>query len=190
MRKKRHREIDPDEIFIDSANAGKFDRDQFEGRIERPLSRRSFIAAGVLAVVTPDLVCATGGETALALVRALPSPPEVIILTTFDADSHVYEALQSGAAGFDVAKGFASNGYGAHSPGGTFLTFLSGPPSTFNFWRSRSRTTREIPSSPMPTLPPNWCGRRTFLRRSCPLPPVSTGRPGKPPKTPFPLWNF
>ena len=49
MRKKRHREIDPDEIFIDSANAGEFDRDQFEGRIERPLGRRSFIAAGVLA---------------------------------------------------------------------------------------------------------------------------------------------
>ena len=26
--------------------------------------------------------------------------------------------IASGAAGFDVAKGFASNGYGAHSPGG------------------------------------------------------------------------
>src|SRR3989344_5484701 len=46
--RKKHREIDPDEILIDSANAGEFDLDQFEGRIERPLSRRSFIAAGVL----------------------------------------------------------------------------------------------------------------------------------------------
>src|SRR3989344_4956703 len=46
--RKKHREIDPDEIFIDSANAGEFDLDQFEGRIERPLGRRSFIAAGAL----------------------------------------------------------------------------------------------------------------------------------------------
>ena len=30
--------------------------------------------------------------------------------------------IASGAAGFDVAKGFASNGYGEHSPGGYSLT--------------------------------------------------------------------
>jgi len=30
--------------------------------------------------------------------------------------------IASGAEGFDVAKGFASNGYGAHSPGGYSLT--------------------------------------------------------------------
>ncbi len=46
--KKKHQEIDPDEILIDSANTGEFDRDQFEGRIERPLSRRSFAYAGFL----------------------------------------------------------------------------------------------------------------------------------------------
>ncbi len=47
-RNKKFREIDPDEILLDSANAGEFDLDQFEGRIERPLSGRSFIAAGVV----------------------------------------------------------------------------------------------------------------------------------------------
>lgn len=46
--RKKFREIDPDEILLDSANAGEFDLDQFEGRIERPLSARSFIAAGVV----------------------------------------------------------------------------------------------------------------------------------------------
>ena len=30
--------------------------------------------------------------------------------------------IASGAAGFDVSKGFASNGYGAHSPGGYSMT--------------------------------------------------------------------
>ncbi len=48
MKKQRHKEIDPDEILIDSTNVGAFDLDQFEGRIERPLSRRSFVAAGAL----------------------------------------------------------------------------------------------------------------------------------------------
>ena len=43
---KRHQEIDPDEILIDSKNVSEFDTDQFEGRIERPLSRRSLALAG------------------------------------------------------------------------------------------------------------------------------------------------
>jgi aquaporin Z len=34
----------------------------------------------------------------------------------------VLYVIASGAAGFDVTKGFASNGYGAHSPGGYSLT--------------------------------------------------------------------
>lgn len=33
----------------------------------------------------------------------------------------VLYVIASGAAGFDLAKGFASNGYGAHSPGGYSL---------------------------------------------------------------------
>lgn len=40
------------------------------------------------------------GLRALALVRALPHPPHVVILTTFDVDEHVLEALENGAAGF------------------------------------------------------------------------------------------
>lgn len=48
-RKRKTIEIHPDEILIDSQNAGEFDQDQFEGRIERPLGRVSFFAvAGVL----------------------------------------------------------------------------------------------------------------------------------------------
>ncbi|MBT3282589.1 hypothetical protein HON59_01080 [bacterium] len=37
----KNREIEPDEIFIDSTNLPEFNTDQFEGRIERPISRFS-----------------------------------------------------------------------------------------------------------------------------------------------------
>ena len=38
----------------------------------------------------------------------------------------VLYVIASGSAGFDVAKGFASNGYGAHSPGGYSLLAAAG----------------------------------------------------------------
>lgn len=59
--RKKHREIDPDEILIDSANISEFDTDQFEGRIERPLSRRSFIAAGSVLFLLAFALLARAG---------------------------------------------------------------------------------------------------------------------------------
>ncbi len=41
-------EINPDEILIDASNVPEFDRDQFEGRIERPLGRRTLFMASAL----------------------------------------------------------------------------------------------------------------------------------------------
>ncbi|KAA8881858.1 response regulator transcription factor [Nocardia colli] len=40
------------------------------------------------------------GITATARLRALPYPPKVITLTTFDLDEYVYNALAAGADGF------------------------------------------------------------------------------------------
>ncbi|WP_187347097.1 response regulator transcription factor [Nocardiopsis sp. CNR-923] len=40
------------------------------------------------------------GLTATERLRARPNPPQVLVLTTFDADEHVLRALRSGAAGF------------------------------------------------------------------------------------------
>jgi DNA-binding NarL/FixJ family response regulator len=40
------------------------------------------------------------GLAATELVRALPRPPEVIVLTTFHADEYVLRALRAGASGF------------------------------------------------------------------------------------------
>lgn len=40
------------------------------------------------------------GIDATAELRALPMPPEVLVLTTFDVDDYVMAALEAGAAGF------------------------------------------------------------------------------------------
>ncbi|WP_206790474.1 response regulator transcription factor [Amycolatopsis sp. MtRt-6] len=42
------------------------------------------------------------GLTAIARITALPDPPAVVALTTFDADTYVIRALRAGAAGFLV----------------------------------------------------------------------------------------
>ncbi|MEK7463572.1 MAG: penicillin-binding transpeptidase domain-containing protein [Patescibacteria group bacterium] len=55
IRKKSHREIAPDEIFIDSHNLPQFDTQQFEGRLERPISRTTLsviVAFFVLVLIT------------------------------------------------------------------------------------------------------------------------------------------
>jgi DNA-binding NarL/FixJ family response regulator len=40
------------------------------------------------------------GIAATRLLRSQPSPPAVVVLTTFDADENVLQALRAGAAGF------------------------------------------------------------------------------------------
>lgn len=49
------RDINPDEIFLDSKNLPGFDRNQFEGRIEQPISQISiigvFIAFSIVAII-------------------------------------------------------------------------------------------------------------------------------------------
>jgi len=42
------------------------------------------------------------GLAAMELIRHQPRPPEVLVLTTFDADDHVLRALRAGAGGFLV----------------------------------------------------------------------------------------
>jgi len=54
---KKNREIEPDEIFLDSSNLPEFDTHQFEGRLEKPISKKSiallsffFLLVGVIFI--------------------------------------------------------------------------------------------------------------------------------------------
>lgn len=56
-KKKQVQELHPDEILLDVNNLPAFDRQQFEGRMEQPLSKRSFgILLGVMTVVAAFFV--------------------------------------------------------------------------------------------------------------------------------------
>jgi DNA-binding NarL/FixJ family response regulator len=59
------------------------------------------VAAHAPDVVLMDLrMPRTDGITATRRLRARPRAPEVIVLTTFDADEHVLGGLRAGASGF------------------------------------------------------------------------------------------
>ncbi|MEY9835264.1 response regulator transcription factor [Streptacidiphilus sp. EB103A] len=63
-------------------------------------------ALNVVRELSPDVVLLdirmpdVDGLTLLRRLRALPEPPEVAMLTTFDTDEHLDEALRLGASGF------------------------------------------------------------------------------------------
>ncbi len=62
FRKGRIRsEIHPDEILIDSENVSELDRDQFEGRIERPIRRSQLVATGGAIALIVALLFARAG---------------------------------------------------------------------------------------------------------------------------------
>ncbi|MBU2329949.1 hypothetical protein KKG57_00580, partial [Patescibacteria group bacterium] len=50
-KRRRERELDPDEIFLDSSNLSDFDTGQLEGRLEKPIERNTFAGIGVVALI-------------------------------------------------------------------------------------------------------------------------------------------
>ncbi|MDE2399793.1 MAG: hypothetical protein KGL67_02170 [Patescibacteria group bacterium] len=51
-RKKRIPFVEPDEIFLDSKNLQNFDRQQFEGRIEKPIAQKTVVFLSVFFLLT------------------------------------------------------------------------------------------------------------------------------------------
>ena len=50
-KRKRNIFVEPDEIFLDSKNIQNFDRQQFEGRIEKPISKKTITFLGIFFVL-------------------------------------------------------------------------------------------------------------------------------------------
>ncbi len=50
-RKYKNKDIEPDEIFIDSSNLSGFDTSQFEGRIEKPISQTTILIVGSIFLI-------------------------------------------------------------------------------------------------------------------------------------------
>src|SRR5687767_9653050 len=71
INRRKTTEIDPDEIFIDSANLAAFDKERFEGRIERPLPRAAYVAAGSFFALCAIVLLGRAGELQLIRGQAL-----------------------------------------------------------------------------------------------------------------------
>jgi CheY-like chemotaxis protein len=64
------------------------------------LRERVDLSEGTLTVgLTPAGGSRLDGLAATRELQALPDPPEVVVLTTFDLDDYVFRALQAGASG-------------------------------------------------------------------------------------------
>lgn len=64
-------------------------------------------AVAVVQETTPDVVlmdlslgAGPGGAATTSRVRALPRPPQVLVLTTYDTEADILEAVDAGAAGY------------------------------------------------------------------------------------------
>jgi penicillin-binding protein 2 len=123
MRRRNVREIAPDEIFLDAANVGDFDRSRMEGRLERPLARETFVglalALGALALIL--LAQALNLQVRQGAAYAKESAENSLEETTLFAERGVIEdrngvplATNAPTAVGEVdARVYASPGFGA-----------------------------------------------------------------------------
>ena len=54
-RKTKYKDIDPEEIFLDSENLPEFNQDQFEGRIEKPLASGTLFSVSLVFILIGTL---------------------------------------------------------------------------------------------------------------------------------------
>jgi penicillin-binding protein 2 len=61
-RTSKNTEIDPDEIFLDAVNLPKFNDQQFEGRLERPIGKRALFLVGITCALVFTLFFLKAGS--------------------------------------------------------------------------------------------------------------------------------
>ncbi|CAM5697653.1 Protein-glutamate methylesterase/protein-glutamine glutaminase [Streptomyces fumanus] len=169
-------------------------------------------AAAVVLVerTAPDVVLmdirmpGMDGLTATRLITALPNAPKVLVLTTFDLDAYVYEALRAGSSGFmlkdaqpeDVLSAIrvVAAGEGILAPAvtrrliGQFARGAPVPPEISGQLAGmplrHPRGLYRGPPGPRSTRhPPLPRSSRRARRPPCPRPPARAGRSGRRPGT-------
>ena len=97
-------DIAPDEIFLDDRNIPEFDVQQFEGRIEAPIERRTIVFLGAFF---PIFTNAYFGAVSLPVVYKNISESFEIRKSTFVSRILFYFALPSICTGLKIGIGMA-----------------------------------------------------------------------------------
>jgi penicillin-binding protein 2 len=111
FRKKKYIEIDPDEILIDSHNLPRFDKDQFEGRLERPISKPVLysvigffiLVAGVYLIQAGNLQIAHGTEYVTRSQNNLLRPVPIFSARGILYDRNATTLAWNAPASYDAA---------------------------------------------------------------------------------------
>ncbi len=83
-------------VIIELADDLRVVAEAADGREAVDLARELTPDVAVLDIRMPRM----GGIEATRMMMTLPRPPRVLVLTTFDRNEYVYDAMQAGASGF------------------------------------------------------------------------------------------
>ncbi|MFH1178129.1 MAG: penicillin-binding transpeptidase domain-containing protein [bacterium] len=132
---RRDPEIAPDEIFLDASNVPAFDRMQFEGRLEKPLSRRTFISISItLGILFFILVVRTWNlEITNGATFAAESEHNILEVKTLFALRGVITDLQGVVLAENIQKSDGSMGRNYPIPSiGQIIGYVSYPKKDAN----------------------------------------------------------
>ncbi|MDO8407851.1 MAG: penicillin-binding transpeptidase domain-containing protein [bacterium] len=94
-KKRRDPELAPDEIFLDAANAGTFDRARFAGQLEQPLPRATYLAIPIVVLIALTVLGARAAELEILQGPALAkqSANNSLAVTTLFAPRGIIEDM-------------------------------------------------------------------------------------------------